>query len=78
MLTRAISKAGINTEYDITNTTRFADDSELSDWGRPSVYFMAQEEIIKGIGDNKFYGLGNAKIEEAIAVSLRSFEVFAK
>jgi len=39
---------------------------------------MAQEEIIKGIGDNKFYGLGNAKIEEAIAVSLRSFEVFAK
>ncbi len=56
MLTRALSKAGINTEYDITNTTRFADDNELSDWGRLSVYFMAKEEIIKGIGDNRFNG----------------------
>ena len=72
MLTRALNKAGINTEYDITNATRFADDSELSDWGRPSVYFMAKNEIIKGIGDNRFNGLGNAKVEEAIAVPLCS------
>ena len=78
MLTRAISKAGINTEYDITNTTRFADDSELSDWGRPSVYFMAKEEIIKGIGDNRSNGLGNAKVEEAIAIALRSVDKFSR
>ena len=78
MLTRALSKAGINTEYDITNTTRFADDNDLSDWGRPSVYFMVKEEIIKGIGDNRFNGLGNAKVEEAIAIALRSVDAFAK
>ena len=78
MLTRTLLKAGINTEYDITNTTRFSDDSELSDWGRPSVYFMAKEEIIKGIGDNRFNGLGNAKVEEAIAIALRSVEIFGK
>jgi len=76
MLTRALRISGINTQYDITNATRFADDSDLSDWGRPSVYFMAGWDIIKGIGDNKFNGLGNAKIEEAIAISLRSVEVF--
>ncbi len=78
MLTRAFAKAGINTEIDITNITRFADDSDLSDWGRPSVYFMEKEEIIKGIGNNLFNGLGNAKVEEAIAIVLRSVEVFAK
>ena len=78
MLTRALTKAGINTEYDITYATRFADDSELSDWGRPSVYFMAKEEIIKGIGNNRFNGLGNAKVEEAIAIALRSVDVYTK
>ncbi|MBQ9313697.1 MAG: S-layer homology domain-containing protein [Clostridia bacterium] len=78
MLTRALTKAGINTEYDITNTTRFADDNDLSDWGRPSVYFMASSNIIKGVGDNKFNGLGNAKVEEAIAIALRSVDAFAK
>ena len=44
----------------------------------PSVYFMANSEIIKGVGDNRFNGLGNAKVEEAIAVALRSVDVFAK
>ena len=78
MLTRALAKAGFNTEFDFTNATRFVDDSDLSDWGRPSVYFMAKEEIIKGIGNNLFNGLGNAKVEEAIAIVLRSVEVFAK
>ena len=78
MLTRALSKAGINTTMDISNTSKFADDSDLNDWGRPSVYFMAKEEIIKGIGDNRFNGLGNAKVEEAIAIALRSVEIFGK
>ena len=78
MLTRALSKAGINTEYDITNITRFADDNELSDWARSSVYFMAKNEIIKGIGDNRFQAKGNAKVEEAIAIVLRSVEIFGK
>ena len=78
MLTRALNKAGINTEYDITNATRFADDSKLNDWGRSSVYFMAKNEIIKGIGDNRFNGLGNAKVEEAIAIALRSVDKFSR
>jgi hypothetical protein len=33
---------------------------------------MAKVGIIKGIGNNKFNGLGNAKIEEAIIIALRS------
>jgi len=78
MLTRALTKAGINTTVDNTNTSKFADDSDMHDWGKPSVYFMAGCDIIKGVGDNKFNGLGNAKIEEAIAIALRSVINFSK
>ena len=78
MLTRALNKAGIDTKVDLENATKFADDSDLNDWGRESVYFMAGKEIIKGVGDNRFNGLGNAKIEEAIAIALRSVEVYSK
>ncbi|MBQ9280178.1 MAG: InlB B-repeat-containing protein, partial [Clostridia bacterium] len=78
MLTRALNKVGIDVAVDLENATRFADDSDLSDWGRASVYFMAKEEIIKGVGNNRFNGLGNAKIEEAIAMALRSVDKFSR
>jgi uncharacterized repeat protein (TIGR02543 family) len=78
MLTRALSKAGINVSVDLESTKPFADDNDMHDWGRPSVYFMASKEIIKGIGDNLFNAVGNSKIEEAIAISLRSVETFGK
>jgi hypothetical protein len=73
MISRGLMKAGINTIIDLENITKFTDDDEMHDWGRPSVYFMAKEDIIKGVGDNKFNPLGEAKIEEALAISLRCF-----
>ena len=76
MLTRALNKAEIDVNVDLENVTKFADDSDLNDWGRPSVYFMSSKEIIKGVGENKFNALGNAKIEEAIVIALRSVEAF--
>ena len=78
MLTRALNKAEIDVTVDLNNIVLFDDDNDLSDWGRLSVYFMARKQIIKGVGDNKFNGLGNAKIEESLAIVLRSVEVFAK
>ena len=78
MLTRALNKVGIIVSVDLDKVVRFDDDNLLGDWGRPSVYFMAGKEIIKGVGDNKFDGLGNAKIEESLAITLRSVEVFDK
>lgn len=78
MLTRALKVAGIEITVDWSKTLIFADDSDLHDWGREAVYFMAEDDIIKGVGNNKFNALGNAKIEEAILISLRSIEVFAK
>ncbi len=78
MLTRALNKAEIDVTVDLGNITKFLDDNDLNDWGRPSVYFMAKNEIIKGVGDNRFNAKGNAKVEEAIVVVLRSVDVFAK
>ena len=78
MLTRALEKAGIDITIDTETTDKFDDDTDIHDWGRTSIYFMSSKEIIKGIGDNKMNPLGNAKIEEAIAIALRCIEVFKK
>ncbi|MBE7019138.1 MAG: C-type lectin domain-containing protein [Ruminococcaceae bacterium] len=63
----------------------FADDSEISDYARPSVYFMVKNGILAGIGNNLFAPknttssqeatlYANATREQAIAMSLRSLE----
>lgn len=78
MIDRALKKAEINITLDLENVTKFADDNEMHDWGRPGVYAMVKEEIIKGVGDNKFNPLGEAKIEEAIAIALRCVEKYKR
>ena len=60
---------------DLENVTRFADDDKMHNWSRPSIYAMTKKEIIKGIGDNKYDPLGVAKVEEALAISLRCYEL---
>ena len=60
----------------------FADDAKISDWAKSSVYFMAANAIIKGIGDNTFApraitsaeeaaGYAQATREQAIAMATR-------
>ena len=64
---------------------KFADDSDISEYAKPSVYFMVKYDVIKGIGDNKFapknttsaqeaISYATATREQAILISLRSFE----
>ncbi len=64
---------------------KFADDAEISDYAKPSVYFMVKYNVLSGIGDNKFApknttpaqeaeGYANATREQAVVMSLRSFE----
>lgn len=43
----------------------FADDAEISGWARESVYFMAANHIINGVGDNKFAPRNTTPIQEA-------------
>lgn len=65
---------------------RFADDAYISDWAKPSVYYMANMGIIKGMENNCFApknvtseqeasGYAQATREQAITMSLRIFRV---
>ena len=78
MMTRALIKAGIDTKVDLEKVTKFADDGGMHDWGKESIYYMSSIEIIKGIGNNTFNVLGNATREQALLISVRSAEKFAK
>lgn len=64
---------------------KFADDADISDYAKPSVYFMVKYNVISGVGNNKFAPknttpiqeaemYANATREQAIIMSLRSFE----
>ncbi len=64
---------------------KFADDAEISDYARDSVYFMAANGIINGVGNNKFapknttsaqeaQGYANATREQALAIAVRMVE----
>lgn len=76
MITRALSKAGIDVSIELDKVEKFSDDNQMNDWGRTSIYFMSNQGIIKGVGNNLFNPLGNAKIEEAISISLRCLELY--
>jgi len=78
MMTRALTKAGIDTTVDLNKVTKFADDNEMHSWGKESIYYMSNIEIIKGIGNNQFGVLGNATREQSLLISERSAEKFAK
>ena len=60
----------------------FADDAVISDWAKPSVYFMAANGIINGVGENLFaprattdaetaMGYAQATREQALAIATR-------
>ena len=45
---------------------KFPDDAKISDWARQSVYFMASNGIIKGMGNGDFAPRNTTSAEEAI------------
>lgn len=87
MLARAYSKS-MDTEIKPSEKTKaFSDDAEISDWARDSVYFMAENGIINGVGDNCFAPknvtaeqeadrYANSTREQSVAISVRMFEKF--
>ena len=63
----------------------FADDKDISDWAKESVYFMVANGIINGVGNNKFapknvtteeqaQGYANATREQALLIAVRMVE----
>ena len=74
MLTRVFKKvslAGWTIQTDsqfalsYTKPTPFADDNNISDWAKDSVYFMAANGIINGTGNNMFSPRATTPAEQA-------------
>lgn len=74
-----------NYTINYSGVQKFADDADISDYAKPSVYFMVKYGVLSGIGDNKFaprnvnteqeaIGYANATREQAVVMSLRSYE----
>lgn len=94
MLTRVFKRSTIpgwsidkDGEFTLSYTKpgEFADDINISDWAKDSVYFMAANNIIQGLGDNNFApknvtseqeaaGYANATREQALAIAVRMVE----
>ncbi len=71
----------------VSNYTPFADDFMISDWAKPSVYFMSHHGLVNGMQGNVFapkntnneeeaLGYANATKEQAILIGNRMFENF--
>lgn len=54
-----------------TGSSRFADDGQISDWAKNSVYFMSGSGILNGVGGNKFDPSSKMTREQAILVAAR-------
>ena len=74
-----------NYPLDYTMPALFADDAQISDWARGSVYFMAANGIIGGVGNNMFapravtseeqaMNYATATREQALLIALRMVE----
>ena len=73
-----------NYPMDISGVQKFKDDADISEWAKPSVYFMSKFGIIKGVSDTHFApknisleqeasGYASATREQAIIITQRIF-----
>lgn len=58
------------------NDYSYADDSDISDWAKESVYAVTAWEIMTGVGDDKFAPKSNYTNEQSIATILRLYDAF--
>lgn len=79
MLTRVYKKYAIDgwtlaTDANYTQPAKFDDDDKISDWAKPSVYFMASNSIILGDAGN-FKPQNTAEAETAVSYANATREV---
>ena len=73
----------------IAGVQKFKDDADISEWAKPSVYYMSKFGIIKGVSETHFApknisleqevsGYAGATREQAIIIAQRIFMNFHK
>lgn len=95
MLTRVFQRVTIpgwpenNPPLEYVKPAAFADDADISDWAKDSVYFMAANGIIAGVGNNRFapkattteqqaQGYAQATREQALTIAVRMVQNLGK
>lgn len=74
-----------NYTINYSGVQKFADDDQISEYAKPSVYFLVKYGVLSGVGNNMFApknstpaqeaaGYANATREQAVVMSLRSFQ----
>ena len=74
MLHRTILKAKGDLVFDINTVKKFDDNAEISDWAQDAVYFMSENNIVNGVGENKFDAKSNTTREASLAISVRGYD----
>jgi hypothetical protein len=64
----------ITFNFDVTN--KFVDDDAISGWAKKEVRTMANREIIKGVGHNRFDPKSNTTKEQSLLLDLRVCKTF--
>jgi transglutaminase-like putative cysteine protease len=73
MLTRVYTKATGN-RLTATGVRLFEDDSQISTYARPSIYYMVYKEFVQGTGNNRFTPKGMTTREQTIAMAVRMLD----
>lgn len=72
LLSRVYTKLG--GEIPQVSNTAFADDTSVSGYAKSAVAFMADKDIVSGVGENQFNAKGSASIEQALIIALRMLD----
>ena len=76
ILYRTLQKARTYNDYTIYDYHPFDDMDQVAEWARIPVLYMAQHDIINGMGNNLFVPRGLTTREQAVALSLRIYLTF--
>ena len=71
MMARAYT-AAFSQDLEYTMSPRFRDHNAISRWAKPSVYFMANNNVLNGIGNNTFAPRHSATREQGIVIAYRA------
>ncbi len=66
--------AGVS--YDTTKGAEFADDATIASWAKESVYLARANNLVSGVGGNKYDPLNGATIEQSLIMYIRAVEKF--
>lgn len=75
MMYRVIEAVDSNNTHGVEHV-RFSDHAEISNWAMDSVQFVNNKDIMRGVGGNRIDPKANTSREQAIALTLRTYNRF--